>query len=350
MLLRPATIMALPSGKNKEDNIYASSHSVASGIMGLVSAILLTAPFKAGGDYVTNVMRKNFDYKVLERLYPHLDINSIWEDKAKGIRKPIFSKYEDGKKVVQGWLDKEGRDFVDNIKDIQFLPEFKQLADVSELTYEKILKLAVDWESQKGKSFNDVVLKDGSRLYDKIDVSKLGIVVKEEGHKDAQILLQDIDKGYLENLIKDSKDIKDSNWGQLDINSVYGKDGNVIDFRSWKDINGKKWILDLDSTYVASPIEEITRRPRISGKKRFDKKDNEYKYVSYQNNGKDGKLGTEVDEKLVESAVRNEAQIRLLTWGPDILTRIPVAAATIALIPWTLKHVFGIEKKKKSNH
>ena len=65
MLLRPATIMALTSGKNKEDNIYASSHSVASGIMGLVSAILLTAPFKAGGDYVTNVMRKNFKPEVL---------------------------------------------------------------------------------------------------------------------------------------------------------------------------------------------------------------------------------------------------------------------------------------------
>ena len=39
--------------------------------------------------------------------------------------------------------------------------------------------------------------------------------------------------------------------------------------------------------------------------------------------------------------------MKLLTWGPDILTRVPVAAATIALIPLTLKNVFGLEKSKK---
>jgi hypothetical protein len=92
MALRPATIMALPSkGKSKEDNTYAASHSFASGIMGLVSAILITAPFKKGGDYVTNVMRKNFKTEVLERLYPQLDKTSIWLDEAKGIRKEILS-------------------------------------------------------------------------------------------------------------------------------------------------------------------------------------------------------------------------------------------------------------------
>ena len=339
MALRPATIMALPSkGKSKEDNTYAASHSIASGMMGLVSAMLLTAPFKAGGNYVTNVMRKNFKKEVLERLYPQLNIESIWQDQAKGIRKPI-----------EEWLNKDGKKFVDNITNIQFLPKFKQMADVSDLTFSKVMKLDVDWASQKGKSFNDVVLKDGTKLYDKIDMSKLGVVVHENGYGDAQILLQDIDREYLESIIKDSRSLKDSNWGRLDINSVFNKDNEIIDFRKWKDLDGNQWNLDLDSMYVSSPIEEISRRPRISGKKRYDEKSGEYKHITYQNNGIDGKLGTELNEELVKAAVKNESQIKLLTWGPDILTRVPVAAATIALIPLTLKNVFGLEKSKKKN-
>lgn len=350
MALRPATIMALPSkGKSKEDNTYAASHSFASGIMGLVSAILITAPFKKGGNYVTSVMRKNFKTEVLERLYPQLDINSIWLDKAKGIRREIFSKYENDKKVAQGWKNKDGKDFIDNIDDIQFLPKFKQLADVSDLTYKKVLNLDVDWVSQKGKSFNDVVLKDGSKLYDKLDFSRVGIVVKEDGYRDAQILLQDIDKDYLKEIIKDSKSLKDSNWANLDIKSVFADaEGKVVkDFREWKTLDGKQWKLDLDKAYISSEIEEISRLPRITGKKRLDKKSGEYKHITYQNNGTDGKLGTELNENLVTASVKNESQMKLLTWGPDILTRVPVAATTIALIPWTLKNVFGLEKSKK---
>ena len=336
-LLRPATIMALPSkGKSKEDNTYAASHSIASGLMGLVTAFALTMPFKKGGDYVMETIRKDFDIKVLERLYPQLKLESIWEDKAKNIRKPISD-----------WLNKDGKKFIDNVNDIQFLPAFKQLADVSELTYSKILKLDVDWASQKGKSFNDVVLKDGSKLYDKLDMSKVGIVVEEEGFDKAQILLKDIDKEYLKKVIEDSKGSKDSNWGSLDINSMYDKNDKVIDFRQWKDVNGKQWKLDLDQVYISSPIEEITRRPRVTGAKRYDTKSNTYKLVAYQNNGVDGGLGTAIDEKIADTALKNESQIKLLTWGPDIITRVPIAAATIALIPWTLKHVFGLEKKSK---
>ena len=331
MALRPATIMALPAkGKSKEDNTYAASHSFASGLIGLASAIILTAPFKAGGKYVTSVMRRDFKPETLKKLYPQLDIKSI---QSGNIRKPIDE-----------WLNNDGNKFIDNITDIQFLPEFKQLSDVSERTYKNVLGLDVDWASQKGKSFNDVILKDGNKLYNKIDMSKVGIIVKEDGYRDAQILLQDLDKEYLNGLIKDSKN---TNWGNLDINSVYNEKGLVKDFREWKDINGNQWKLDLDEAYIASPIEEVKRFPRISGKKRFDAHDKEYKHITYQNNGKDGRLGTEINETIVEAATANEAVDKLLTWGPDIATRIPVASATIALIPWTLKHIFGIEKKKK---
>lgn len=48
-ILRPATIMALPGGKEKEkqDKINAAAHSVASGIIGFISATIIMTPFDA---------------------------------------------------------------------------------------------------------------------------------------------------------------------------------------------------------------------------------------------------------------------------------------------------------------
>lgn len=43
-VMRPATIMALPGKKDKEDKIYASGHSMASAILGFVASVILTSP------------------------------------------------------------------------------------------------------------------------------------------------------------------------------------------------------------------------------------------------------------------------------------------------------------------
>ncbi len=43
-ILRPATLVAMSGKKDKEDNIYASSHAVSSGIIGFISSIILTTP------------------------------------------------------------------------------------------------------------------------------------------------------------------------------------------------------------------------------------------------------------------------------------------------------------------
>ena len=43
-VLRPATTMALPGKKDKEDKIYASGHAIASGVMGFVLSLILTSP------------------------------------------------------------------------------------------------------------------------------------------------------------------------------------------------------------------------------------------------------------------------------------------------------------------
>ncbi len=331
--LRPATILALPSGKSKQDNTYAASHSIASGIVGLISTIILTTPFKAGANHVMKVMLKDLKKEALERLYPQLNLESI-VDKTTGKRKE-----------VKEWLDKTGNKFSTEIKDVEKLPKFRSLSKVSEVTFSKILKADVDWAAQKGKSFNDVTLKDGRKLYDAVDMNNLGIVVDEEGINTAQILLRDLDKEYLADLIKDSEG---NAWGRLDIKSVYDKNSNVKDFRQWKDIKGKEWKLDLDNVFVSSPLETADYRPRITGKKRFDKKDQVYKFTTYQKNGVNGGLGTEITNKMVEAEARNEGHTKLLTWLPDLAFRIPIAATTIALIPWILRSVFHIEKTKKN--
>lgn len=43
-VLRPATTMALPGQKDKEDKIYASGHAIASALMGFVVSWILTSP------------------------------------------------------------------------------------------------------------------------------------------------------------------------------------------------------------------------------------------------------------------------------------------------------------------
>ncbi len=327
---RALTINALPG--DKENNAYASGHALASGIVGFITAFALTAPFKAGSNHVMRVMKQNLTEKTLQRLYPHLDMASIGTDAA---RKPI-----------KQWRDKLGNIFTDDIKNCSKLPEFKQLGEVSDTTFSKILKVDVDWASQKGKSFNDVVLKDGRTLYDAVDMSRLGFVVEEEGMNKAQILFKDVDKEYLTKLVADAKEAK-SKWGELDVASVFDKDGKVVDFRQWKDTSGNQWKLDLDEVFVSSPLETFDYRPRITGKKRLDNKENVYKFTTYQRNGIEDSLGTEITDEMLKAEARNDVHTKLLTWGPDLAFRIPIAISTVALIPWILKGAFNLEKAPK---
>jgi len=314
----------------KTNNMYASSQSIASGIAGLVSTISLTYPFKLGQDYVLKNLHKFLKPESIKELYPWVEEASI---KAKDkLLKPMGE-----------WKNIDGLKFISDIKNCDMLPDFKRLSDVSKETFEKILKLDIDYAAQKGKSFNEVVTKNGKTLYESIAFDKLGIKVKEEGFKDSQILLKDLDKEYLEKIIADSKGVNE--WGNLDINSVFDSKG-IKDFRSWKNVEGKQWKLDLDSIFVSSELETANYKPRISGKKRFDKKDQEWKFVAYQQNGVDGKLGSEITNQMVEAEANNAVLMKCLTWLPDLSFRVPVAVGTIALIPWVLKNVFHLEKVK----
>ena len=131
----------------------------------------------------------------------------------------------------------------------------------------------------------------------------------------------------------------------LDVKSAF--DGNKIkDIRQWKTLEGKEWKADLDSVFVSSPLETANYKPRTSGKMRYDEKEGIHKFKTYQTNGVDGSLGTEITDEMLTAEKSNEALIKALTWLPDLSFRVPIAVSTIALIPWVLKNVFGIEKKK----
>lgn len=59
-IMRPATIMALPGKKDKEDKIYASGHAMASGIIGFAVSTAITSPFDES-------IKKVFDQKKFAR-------------------------------------------------------------------------------------------------------------------------------------------------------------------------------------------------------------------------------------------------------------------------------------------
>lgn len=59
-IMRPATIMAMSGKKDREDNIYASGHAMASGIMGFIASTIITSPFDES-------IKKVFDQKKFAR-------------------------------------------------------------------------------------------------------------------------------------------------------------------------------------------------------------------------------------------------------------------------------------------
>lgn len=315
----------------KTNNMYAAAQSISSGLAGLVFAAIVSTPTKKGQDYVLKNIHKFLSVDKIKELYPWVNKTAL--------------KGSDGKILPMAeWKNEvDGLKFISDLKECEKLPEFKKLSEVSKETFKKILEVDIDFASQKGKSFNEVKLTDGKNLYDVIDFNKLGITVKEEGFKDTQILLRDLHEDYLKKLIADSKGVNE--WGKLDINSVY-ENGTVKDFRSWKDIEGKDWKLDLDSIGVCSKLETANYRPRFSGEKRFDEADQEWKFVAHQKNGIDGALGTKITTDMVKADKDNAVMMKCLTWLPDITFRVPVAVGTIALIPWVLKNVFHLEKVK----
>ena len=335
MLLRPATIMAFPTKKNKQDNMYASAHSMSSGAVGIVGSILIATPFSKGIKYAKKNLLPNLKPEILEKKYPHLDIKSI-------------------KKPFKEWKDYKGNKFSTDVKDTLTVARPTHLSQVSEETLNKQFNLNIDLNAMKDKSVNEWVDKNGKKIH--IDLKDMFIAVKEEGMESSLHLkdydnvnffsLKHIDKKFLEEIMPD-----------LDTASIE-KNGKRLHPDFWKKKDGTPYNLDMDMIHISSYRETKHATPLYTGAKRDGTTKGE-KYCSYQSNtveiDKDGlpkegvpdKLGTPVTQKMLDADAANEISDKWLGWLPDIATRIPIAAGTIMLIPWILKHIFGLEKSKK---
>ena len=306
VLLRPLTIMALPNKKDKNDNKYAAAHSISSGLVGLASSLLISVPFSKGVKYAQKNLLVNLDKNILKRMFPNLDLNSIWKDESKGIRKPMGE-----------WLDKAGNEFSNEYKNVMKVAKPKHTSLVSDET----LKLL-------GGSKDDL---------SNIEAKNLFIKVSEEGLGENFFSLGYIDEEFLKEVFKD-----------LDINSIK-KDGKVINPLKWKKTDGTSFANDIkNDLYLSSYRETCESTPLYTGRTRVETKGKkETKYMGYQRNVKDG-LGTEVTQEMLDADHANDIKYKLLGWLPDIISRPFVAASTIALLPIILKDVFHLQKTKKA--
>ena len=343
MILRPATIMAIPTKKNKQDNMYASAHSMSSGAVGIVASILIATPFSKGIKYAKNNLLPNLKPDILKKKYPHLNLESIWKDKDAKIKKPF-----------KEWKDKSKNPFSTDVKDTLTVARPTHLSQVSEKTLNKQFNLNIDLNAMKDKSVNEWVDKNGKKIH--IDLKDMFIAVKEEGMESTLHLkdyenvnffsLKHIDESFLKEIMPD-----------LDTASIE-KNGKRLHPDFWKKKDGTPYNLDMDMIHISSYRETKHATPLYTGAKR-EGTTKEEKYCSYQSNtvekDKDGlskegvpdKLGTPVTQEMLNADAANEISDKWLGWLPDIATRIPIAAGTIMLIPWILKHIFGLEKSKK---
>lgn len=336
--MRPLTIMAIPTKKSKQDNMYASAHSVSSGLVGIASSLLIATPFSKGIKYAQKTYLKDMSENLLKRKYPNLNIESIWADAAKTVRKPVSE-----------WTDILGNKFSKEYKDVMKVAQPKHISEISEATL-KELGADVDVNAMKGKPISEWTDRNGKKLH--FDLKDMFIAVKEDGmggslkdNKDTNFFsLAHIDKDFLKEVMP-----------KLDINSIE-KDGKRLHTDMWKNVDGTPFKLDMDMIHLSSYRETAHATPLYTGKKRVETKGGKTteKYISYQNNVKledstkvPEKLGSAIEQECLNKDKVNVISNKTFGWLPDILTRIPVAAGTIYLIPFVLKNVFHLEKSKK---
>lgn len=338
--MRPLTIMAIPTKKSKQDNMYASAHSVSSGLVGIAASLLIATPFSKGIKYAQKTYLKDMSETLLKRKYPNLNIDSIWTDASKKVRKPVSE-----------WTDILGNKFSKEYKDVMKVAQPKHISEISEATL-KELGADVDVNAMKGKPISEWTDRNGKKLY--FELKDMFIAVKEEGmggslkdNKDTNFFsLAHIDKDFLKEVMP-----------KLDINSIE-KDGKRLHTDMWKNVDGTPFKLDMDMVHLSSYRETAHATPLYTGKKRVETKGGRTteKYISYQNNVKledstkvPEKIGSAVEQEYLKADKINGISNKTFGWLPDILTRIPVAAGTIYLIPFVLKNVFHLEKSKKYN-
>ena len=321
--LRPLTIMAIPGDKNKKDCAYASAHSFSSGVFGFIVPFLFIKPLANGYNHAKKEAGKYIiDDAKLQEMWPHLDIEST--KGADGIRKP-----------VEDWLDTQKHKFIPDIKDVRKVPLPKHISEISEETLKNKIK-DLDVSKIKNKSVNEWVTTDGKKINFKFE--DIFVAVQEDGKKNAKYYqLMHMDEKLLQEIYPD-----------LDMKSVKINDIKRNHPDLWKNTKGEDFKFDYDSVFISDWNETDKAITFITGKTRQEGK--EVKDICYQKNNNIDDIwdkGTEITAEMVESNYVNTVLDKLGGWLPDIVVAYPRATATIAVIPFVLKNVLGIEKSKK---
>ncbi|MCM1004652.1 MAG: hypothetical protein NC408_09990, partial [Candidatus Gastranaerophilales bacterium] len=163
------------------------------------------------------------------------------------------------------------------------------------------------------------------------------IAVLEEGKKEPKYYpLEFVNEEVLKEVYPD-----------LNIASIKGENGLRLHPDQWKKKDGKAFEMNMDNVFISDARETGDTIPLIAGFTRTDAK-GKVKDISYQDNAlNEHDLGTAVDGDMLEADEVNKIKRKLGQWMPDIIVTYPRAAATIAILPFILKNVFGLEKSKK---
>ena len=323
---RPLAILSLPSGKNKKDNAYAATHSISSGILGFIFPFLFIKPVAKGYNHALKNASKYIEKDAtLKTLWPHLDLASV-RDAA-------------GKRVSESkWLDVEGNKFIADIKDVRKVPLPKHISSMSDSTLKKAIP-SIDTAKSRNLPVNEWVDTNGKKLsVSDFNLQEIYIATQKEGKKP---------KYYPLMLVKE--DILKECYPELNINSIKGADGKRLSPDKWLKNSGEQFEMPLDNVFISRWEDSNKVIPLIIGDTR--KEGNAIKDVCYQKNNNENdfySLGTAITTEMTEADLVNSVMNKLGGWLPDIVVAYPRATATIALIPFILKNLLGMEKSKKT--
>ncbi|MBE7710984.1 MAG: hypothetical protein E7Z92_02460 [Cyanobacteria bacterium SIG31] len=340
VFLRPLTIMSLPTKKSKEDNKYASAHSMSSGFVGLASSVLIAIPFSKGLKYAQNNMIANLKEETLKRMFPHLDLKSIVDSAGKRITD------------MKQWKDKFGNVFSKDMKNAMLIAKPIHATEIGEKTWEKF-GIKLNKEANKGKAIAEWIDLDGKRVVEKLGLKDFCIAVEEAG------MGSTLGKGYKNTNFFSLKyigdDLLEAACKDLDIASTKGANGERLHPIHWKNkATGNAYTEIFDATHLSSYTETADSVPLFLSKVRTESGTGKTKYTALQSNveyqtrvGVPEKIGSEIEQASLDADKVSDIQNKWVVWLPDIISRPLVATATIALLPKILKNVFHLEKPKK---
>ena len=348
MVLRPLTIMAMSlfDKDSKKDNAYASAHSFASGVASIAAAVFISFGFSKGikhvnfEKYANKLIEKSKDISQLKKnlaeMRPDIDLKTVFNEKTGKVNPKDLWRTHDGKKVPG------------SMKDVLTVARPTHYSECSAETF-KDFGVDIDLASQKGKTLYEMMTRDGKRVIDVLKDKNMFIAIKEEGMGGSIKEAKDINFFSLRHI---DKDFLKQVFPNLKIESIESN-GKRVHPSQWLNEDGSKWLNKetAENIHLPSFRETTESTPIYTGGRRPG---DEKKYASYLDNIENYKLGdvpdelgTVVTKQYLEADKLVDTKKKLATWFPDIITRPIVAAGTIALIPFVLKNVFGLEKKSK---